>query len=282
MFSETDATLVIKTFERPHSVRLLWRSIRARYPTVPIVIVDDSREPLTDAFDAATRLVVLPRRTGLSAGRNAGIAAVHTRYAMILDDDYVFCSATSLERLHACILRYPFALSCPTVVNADPETGRLAKFYNPAGSFRHEGETTVLDNRRALGRFGDLPIYTYVSNCCYGPTRFFRDNPWDERMRWGEEHVDFFLRAFEVPKIYTVDPRSILFHLKRKPSAYQAEIVRERQRSGAFENAWGGRYRSARKRSGPLEPLLRRVALERLRRSHQGELSALMAAAASG
>ena len=40
-----NVTIVIKTFERAKSVRMLMESLRLFYPFVPVIVIDDSREP---------------------------------------------------------------------------------------------------------------------------------------------------------------------------------------------------------------------------------------------
>ena len=63
-------TVLIKTFERPAVFRRLVQSIRRLYPSLPIVVADDSREPIRLS---GVETVSLPYDSGIAAGRNAGL-----------------------------------------------------------------------------------------------------------------------------------------------------------------------------------------------------------------
>src|SRR5512146_1925795 len=88
-----ELTVLIKTFERPHTLARLVKSIRRRYPTLTVIVVDDSRhpEPLP-----SVETIVLPFDSGVSAGRQAGLDRVTTPYVLVLDDDFVFYRGTHL------------------------------------------------------------------------------------------------------------------------------------------------------------------------------------------
>ncbi len=98
-----DVTAVVKTFERPHVVQRLVTSARRLYPTLPIVVVDDSRKPVE--LDSA-EVVPLPYDSGVSAGRAAGLARVRTEYVLVLDDDIVFFRGTRLAPALALMERH--------------------------------------------------------------------------------------------------------------------------------------------------------------------------------
>ena len=77
-----DLTIIIKTFERPHAVKRLFDSIRIFYSDLPIIIADDSRNPITSLGDA--KIITLPYNVGLSKGRNSLIDIVQTKYFLLL------------------------------------------------------------------------------------------------------------------------------------------------------------------------------------------------------
>src|SRR5690349_8798423 len=97
-------TIVIKTFERPRTIERLVDSIRRMYPSVPTVVVDDSRAPRELP---GVETIVLPFDQGVSIGRQTGLDRVRTPYVMMLDDDFVFFSATRLGRALAKLERQP-------------------------------------------------------------------------------------------------------------------------------------------------------------------------------
>ena len=83
----SDITLIIKTFERHYAVTRLVKSIKRRYPMAKILVVNDSRKP--KKLDGVENLI-MPYDTGISAGRNAALDHIDTRYFLLLDDDFVF------------------------------------------------------------------------------------------------------------------------------------------------------------------------------------------------
>ena len=83
----SDITLIIKTFERHYAVTRLVKSIKRRYPMAKILVVNDSRNP--KKLDGVENLI-MPYDTGISAGRNAALDHIDTRYFLLLDDDFVF------------------------------------------------------------------------------------------------------------------------------------------------------------------------------------------------
>jgi glycosyltransferase involved in cell wall biosynthesis len=94
-------TVLIKTFERPDCLRRLVASIRRFYPRIPILVVDDSREPLDLVREGVTRYLHEPYNS-LSSGRNFGLRHVETPYVLVIDDDMVFGRKTDIGRM----LRY--------------------------------------------------------------------------------------------------------------------------------------------------------------------------------
>ena len=86
-------TALVKTFERPQILRRLVASIKRFYPELPIVVVDDSRDP-THLPGVTT--VTMPYDSGIAAGRNVGLSHVTTPYVLVLDDDFIFNRHTNL------------------------------------------------------------------------------------------------------------------------------------------------------------------------------------------
>ena len=91
--AEPLVTALVKTFERPHILRRLVASMKRLYPALPIVVVDDSREP---SSLAEVHTIPMPYDSGISAGRNEGLKHVRTPYVLVLDDDFVFYRHTRL------------------------------------------------------------------------------------------------------------------------------------------------------------------------------------------
>jgi len=93
----SNVTAVIKTFERPHKLQRLLKSIKRTFPDLKIIVVDDSLHPIA-LKDENIRLITLPFDSGVSAGRAAGLDKVKTPYVINIDDDFIFSRKTRLIR----------------------------------------------------------------------------------------------------------------------------------------------------------------------------------------
>ena len=178
-------TIVVKTFERPHLLRRLVRSIHRTQPGVRVVVVDDSREPTRlDGVDT----VVLPFDQGVSAGKQAGLAEVSTPYVALLDDDFVLDRHTDLAGAVAFLDANP---------EADLVGGRVV--YLPTFSsndYRTSGlfPTSVPPKVAPGTLIGGLPVYDKVANFYVARTDALRSVGWDPALK-RTDHTDFFTRA---------------------------------------------------------------------------------------
>ncbi len=178
-------TAVIKTFERPRRCTALIASIRRRYPDLPIIVVDDSREPQDYS---GCRVIQLPFDSGLSAGRNAGLAAVETEYFLSLDDDFLFDRRTALEgaldileRHRAIDLLGGLVTDLPLFITPDSHNSRL---------FPTQSEPRVTPGTR----IGPAEVMDKVPNFFLARAAAVRSVGWDPALKL-LEHADFFTRA---------------------------------------------------------------------------------------
>ncbi|XP_074836008.1 beta-1,4 N-acetylgalactosaminyltransferase 1 [Carettochelys insculpta] len=91
-------TIATKTFLRYDKLRALIASIRRFYPTVPIIIADDSQNP-EPVQGPHIEQYFMPFGKGWFAGRNLAISQVTTKYVLWVDDDFFFTPRTRVERL---------------------------------------------------------------------------------------------------------------------------------------------------------------------------------------
>ncbi|KAM4588998.1 beta-1,4 N-acetylgalactosaminyltransferase 1 [Odontesthes bonariensis] len=94
----TLVTVATKTFLRYEKLQNLIDSIRRYYPTVTIVIADDSENPKTVSGPYIEHYI-MPFGKGWFAGRNLAVSQVTTKYVLWVDDDFVFTANTKLEKL---------------------------------------------------------------------------------------------------------------------------------------------------------------------------------------
>jgi len=177
-------TAVIKTFERPTMARRLVASLRRRYPDLAIVVVDDSREPEPIA---GVETVTLPFNSGLSRGRQAGLEAARTPYALVLDDDFIAHRATRLH-LPLAVLERQGAVDLVAGRRLDLP---LFDFKSPKGKIWPTQATPLLP----LGsRIDGLEVVDKTPNCFVGRRKRLLEVGWDPKLRL-LEHADWFTRA---------------------------------------------------------------------------------------
>ena len=179
-------TAVIKTFERPRRCMALIESVHRYFPGLPIIVVDDSREP---GDYPGCRLIHLPFDSGLSAGRNAGLAEVQTEYFLTLDDDFLFDRQTDLTGALAILDQHPEidllageVVDLPLFIKHDTRGSRLF----PTDKLPRIPEGTIV---------GPAEIMAKVPNFFVARTDAVRLIGWDPELKL-LEHADFFTRAF--------------------------------------------------------------------------------------
>ncbi|XP_060128139.1 beta-1,4 N-acetylgalactosaminyltransferase 1 isoform X3 [Zootoca vivipara] len=91
-------TIATKTFLRYDKLRTLISSIRKFYPTVTIIIADDSETP-EHVQGPHIEQYFMPFGKGWFAGRNLAISQVTTKYVLWVDDDFIFTHRTKVEKL---------------------------------------------------------------------------------------------------------------------------------------------------------------------------------------
>ncbi|XP_075407494.1 beta-1,4 N-acetylgalactosaminyltransferase 1 [Tenrec ecaudatus] len=102
-------TIATKTFLRYNQLKALIASIRRFYPTITIVIADDSEKPERISGPHVEQYL-MPFRKGWFAGRNLAVSQVTTKYVLWVDDDFIFTRRTRLERLVEVLERTPLDL----------------------------------------------------------------------------------------------------------------------------------------------------------------------------
>jgi hypothetical protein len=225
-------TLLIKTFERPVLVRRLVASIRRMYPALPIIVVDDSREP-TRLPDVET--IELPYDVGVSAGRQAGLERVTTPYVMILDDDFIFYRATRIERAVAALERQPRIdlvggqlIDLPYLRFREPPIGRIF----PTSATPREPIGSTIDG---------LPVCDKVANFYVARTDSIRRVGWTPALR-RLDHADFFTRALGV-LVCVFDRELRAFHAQ---TPFDAEYMARRTDIAADQAVLAARWRRPR------------------------------------
>jgi hypothetical protein len=185
-----ELTALVKTFERPCCVVRFLRTLREHYPTLGVLVCDDSREPLfpdrSEPIPGVTWLV-LPFEAGhtLGAGRNHLVANAKTPFLFSSDDDCLITPGTRLHAMLGFLQEYGYDL-----VGCAPSR----RGYG-AASFEQVGDVVYQRFHRHRGLVAPRVVRCdRVSNVFVARTEAVRRVLWEDRV-YANEHADFFLRA---------------------------------------------------------------------------------------
>ena len=213
-------TITAKTFLRPATARRFVRTTRRTF-TGRIVLADDAPEPMA-APDDRTTVLSLPFNSGVAVGRNAAIAAAHTPYVMVTDDDVVMTAGTDLAGAVSFLEDNPEADAvCATLIE-------LPRWYTwPYGDERElfPGHQPPL---RAFGDVvGGLPVVMKGPQVYVARTDRLREVPYDENLRM-VDHRDFFSSA-SGRLVFVSAPQLVAFHARtpfdKKYTSYRDDVA---------------------------------------------------------
>ena len=178
-------TAIIKTFERPETIKRLLASIYRLYPNIKIIVVDDSRKP---EYYKDTQTIFMPYDSGVSAGRQKALEAVKTPYVLLLDDDFIFYCETELEPVMELMekeneidIMGGMVVNLPSFKSTDYLDAKLHATSTP--SIKKEGS-----------EIAGLPVYNKVPNFYVARTERLKLVGWDKHIK-RLDHADFFTRA---------------------------------------------------------------------------------------
>ncbi|WP_297525002.1 glycosyltransferase [Sulfurovum sp.] len=181
----TKLTAIIKTFERPETLKRLLSSLRRCYPDMHVIMADDSHEPQKPD---GVETIILPYDSGVSAGRQKALDAVKTPYVLLLDDDFIFYAETKLEEALNILEHEPAidimggeVVNLPSFKAADYRDARL----HPTDKASLIPQGTLLSG---------LPVYDKIPNFYIARTERLKLVGWDARIK-RLDHADFFTRA---------------------------------------------------------------------------------------
>lgn len=181
-----DVTIAIKTFERPHRLNKLIKSIRKFYPTIKIMVADDSKKPyIRNDVDYH----VLKYDRGLSAGRNYMVDRVTTKYILILDDDWIFVKKTNIQNMIDILENNDIDILAGDWSNIQPT---MCAIFVP-----HDDPTVIEIKSIPVKEDCDFTYCDFTHNFLLAePKTFQLIGGWDDELKV-LEHVDFALRVKE-------------------------------------------------------------------------------------
>ncbi|KAK6319225.1 hypothetical protein J4Q44_G00104360 [Coregonus suidteri] len=185
-------TIATKTFMRYDKLQDLIDSVRQYYPTVTIVIADDSKNPKTVSGPYIEHYI-MPFGKGWFAGRNLAVSQVTTKYVLWVDDDFIFTANTKLEKLVDVLEKTTLDLVGGAVREA---TGYTATYRQTISIEPGEEEGDCLHMRRAFHHiiqgFPNCVVTDGVINFFLARTDKVQQVGFDPRLA-RVAHLEFFI-----------------------------------------------------------------------------------------
>ncbi|MFY0605784.1 MAG: glycosyltransferase [Cyclobacteriaceae bacterium] len=208
-------TVGIKTFYRTDKLEDTLNALIGKSFSQVIIAddgeIDEAKDLLYDKYAELLPLKVLrlPHDTGLPYGRNRMIEACNTPYFLMLDDDQVIPDNIKvlLDILHG-----------------DSELGGVSCFWNEYGHIvcrahnlhmihghliKDKGRDQI---KRTIGQTAYF-LMDFIPNSTLYRKECFDEIKWDEAIKIGSEHVDFYMAQKQLGKWkFAVTPDVIIKH----------------------------------------------------------------------
>jgi hypothetical protein len=183
----SDVTICITSFLRPGYLLECLRGIRANLPECEVVVIDDSNLPCPETLPDENGCVFahLPFDSGLPAKRNESLTFTTTKYWVPGHDDFDFGTREARDgivKLTDLMDTHDDIDVAGGRVDGNPYEGHLE--YVP-GEYIREHRLKPVPESCVYARV-DLTVNYFLA-------RTARIVPWDERMKIGGEHGDWFL-----------------------------------------------------------------------------------------
>ena len=214
-------TVAIKTFERPDMIARAVSTLRLIHPTIPVIIADDSKNPISFENDPFTNVLHLPFDTGISYGRNRAIEMIKTPYYLLMDDDYFFKADCNLAGLVNILDTTDFDIISMRVLDYRASKGYCRGELHFAGTLEREGDKLVHYIGKNHGYHQNYPCFDIIHNCYLARTNKVAKVKFDENIKIGKEHGDFFLEVKQCDILVTLAKDSFIHHYPKNSSHYK-------------------------------------------------------------
>lgn len=171
-------TILITSFLRPGYLAACLAGVKENLPECKVIVIDDGGL-------AGNEIISLPFDSGLSAKRNAGVKATTTPYLLMGTDDFDFSTADvreGIEKMAAVLDSTPSIDVAGGNVNGNTYEGNLIVVPG-----QYINQVRVKQDPTGITPC-DIVVNYFVAR-----TESIRSILWDERMKIGGEHGDWFL-----------------------------------------------------------------------------------------
>jgi hypothetical protein len=182
MSSLADVTIGVTSFLRPGYLIQCIEGIRKGIPECQIIVADDSDIPIDTL---GVECIHLPFDSGLPAKRNASVQACATKYWLCGCDDFDHSTTEARAGLEKMI----------KVLDENPDISVAGgRVHNHAyeGFLTYEPGSHIKETRLVLDG-SEFQQVELTVNYFLARVADIKDIPWDERMKIGGEHGDWFL-----------------------------------------------------------------------------------------
>ena len=137
-----------------------------------------------------------------------------------MDDDYYFKSDCNLEGLIHVLETTDFDIISMRVLNYRVGKGYCRGELHFAGTLEREGDEMVHYIGKNHGYHQGYPRFDIIHNCYVARTNKVSKIKFDEKIKIGKEHGDFFLEAKQNGILVTISKDSYVHHLQANSSHY--------------------------------------------------------------
>ncbi|HSZ60713.1 MAG TPA: glycosyltransferase [Terriglobales bacterium] len=232
--SMRDITILITSFLRPGYLKDCLAGIEKNLPDCEVIVADDSGDQ-PPGNETDRRFIHLPFDSGLSAKRNAGVKACNTKYLLMGSDDLDFSTVEvreGIEKLLRVLDEHPMVDVAGGHHNNQQYEGFLE--MSP-GSYIKESRLFSANNpretRQLLSQEYEVYKVDLIVNYFLARTQSIRQFPWDERMKIGGEHGDWFLTLKNAGKNVVWVSGVNINELPRDPTKEHADYATYRGRA---------------------------------------------------
>ena len=231
--SMRDISILITSFLRPGYLKDCLAGIERNLPECAVIVVDDSGDQ-HGRIETDHRFVHLPFDSGLSAKRNAGVEACKTKYLLMGSDDFDFSTVEvreGINKLVRALEEHPTIDVAGGHHNNQPYEGFLEMV---SGLYIKETRLFSRNDPQVTQSLSpDYEIYKVdlIVNYFLARTESIRQFPWDERMKIGGEHGDWFMTLKHASKTVVWVPGVNINELPRGGGKEHADYAKYRGRA---------------------------------------------------
>lgn len=189
--------VVIKTFHRDNCLYKCIKSIKKHIPEAIIYVGDDGF--MTDEkeqfyIDNKVNYFYLEHNCGISEGRNKIIEKVKEDYILLLDDDFVITEEINYKNVIKQLEKSDNIILISGILYDIKDSGTSMLKYAfdveiKDRKIQKKDLSRVFINDIIKYRQSDLMINFFIAK-----RKLFDKVKWDERLKIGTEHMDFFLK----------------------------------------------------------------------------------------